>query len=114
MIVRAENGDWLVVFNKFSGAPLLYPPSAGRPPLFYNVLIRSHDQGKTWTAPRVVPGYDWYGVECAGLSPLSDGTLLLNQWRFRWYPLETAKKLAYKNELLFPKGWLDEVKVLAN
>jgi hypothetical protein len=107
--VALQNGDWLVVFNKtVRRSFILHPPED---PHYYNFLIRSHDQGSTWTAPRVVPGYDWYGVECAGLSPLSDGTILLNQWRFRWYPLETAKKLASKTEILFPKGWLDEVKL---
>jgi hypothetical protein len=34
-----------------------------------------------------VPAADWRGMECAGLTVLKDGRVLLNQWRFRWYPI---------------------------
>lgn len=70
-----------MVFNRSVRRPcLLHPPND---PHFYNVLVRSRDQGKTWNTPRVVRGYDWYGVECAGLTVLHDGRLMLNQWRFK-------------------------------
>jgi hypothetical protein len=41
----------------------------------------------------VVPNYDWYGVETPGIAQISNGDVLLNQWRFFWYPLELARKL---------------------
>lgn len=107
-IVSLANGEWLLVFNKTVRRPyILHPPED---PRYYNFMMRSTDQGHSWSAPRVVPDYDWYGVECAGLTALSDGTVLLNQWRFRWYPLEMAQKMAAKSDLTFPQGWVDELK----
>ena len=41
----------------------------------------------------MAPGYEWTGVECPSLSALSSGEVLLCQSRFRWAPLETARKL---------------------
>ena len=84
-------GEWVTVFNNSVRRPIiLHPP---HDPRYYNMIIRSQDQGRTWCTPRVAPGYDWYGVECAGLTVLADGALLLNQWRFKWYPLEVAQAL---------------------
>ena len=86
-----KNGDILVVFNEsLLRVPYRHPPSD---PRFYNLMIRSRDGGETWDSPRVVPNYDWYGVECPGITTHSDGTVLLNQWRFLWYPLELGRKL---------------------
>jgi hypothetical protein len=64
-----------------------HPPSD---PLVRNYTVRSLDLGQTWQPPRVVPDYDWSGVECASLTPTGDGELLLNQWHFRWLPAEDA------------------------
>ncbi|MBI3243466.1 MAG: exo-alpha-sialidase [Chloroflexi bacterium] len=91
-VTKLANGDWLVAFSQ--GAP--HPPPAIHPPnvpQFINLICRSRDQGRTWEQPRVAPNYDWYGVETPGLAQLSSGDVLLNQWRFLWYPLELAKKL---------------------
>ena len=44
-----------------------------------------------WTTPQVVPGYDYAGTECAGLTRLSCGRIFLNQWQNRWYPLDLAR-----------------------
>jgi hypothetical protein len=107
-IAALPGGEWVVVFNQAIRRPfLLHPPND---PRYYNVLIRSSDEGRTWNAPRVVPGYDWHGVECAGLTVLRDGTLLLNQWRFKWYPLETARKLSPTESLSYPADWVRELK----
>lgn len=61
----------------------MHPP---QDPEYVNVLIRSHDQGQTWSPPVPVPGFGVTGTECAGLTALPDGSVLLAQWRFRWYP----------------------------
>lgn len=99
--VRLASGEIIVVFNR---APLreviLHPP---QDPAFENVLIRSADGGLTWSAPSVVPDYGWSGVECAGLTRLKDGRVLLNQWRFRWYPLPLARRLAGDEPITFPR-----------
>lgn len=90
LAVTAE-GTWLMVFNRtIRRDVILHPP---QDPLYANVLMVSRDQGESWTAPEVVPGYHWLGVECAGLTALRDGRVLLNQWRFNWHPLRTAEKM---------------------
>ena len=102
--VRLASGEIIVVFNR---APrrdfILHPP---QDPTFENVLIRSSDEGQTWSAPSVVPDYGWSGVECAGLTALRSGCVLLNQWRFRWYPLPLARKLAASEPIAFPRDWV--------
>lgn len=108
-IVVAANGDWLVVFNKAPRRDLiLHPPED---PLFQNVMIRSQDQGASWSAPQVVPSYDYRGTECAGLTVLRDGRVMLHQWRFAWYPLSLARTLSDQMALAYPdqfmKGWLN-------
>jgi hypothetical protein len=106
-IAVAPNGDWLVVFNKAPRRPfILHPPEE---PLFRNVAIGSHDRGATWSAPEVVPNYEWHGTECASLTALADARIMLNQWRFRWYPLGLARRLQGTERLVFPdlflRGW---------
>lgn len=109
-IAAMPDGEWVVVFNRAVRRPvILHPPND---PHFYNVVIRSTDEGRTWNTPRVAPGYDWHGVECAGLTPLDDGVLLLNQWRFQWYPYETALKLASSSGLSFPADWVRDLKAM--
>jgi len=91
-VAAAANGDWVVVFNKAPRrAVILHPP---QDPEFRNVVIRSSDRGETWSSPEVAPNYDWGGTECASLTLLSDGRLMLNQWRFRWFPLGMARRVA--------------------
>src|SRR5690348_11044534 len=90
-LIALPSGELVMAFNRAPRRPfILHPPQE---PLFYNVITRSSDGGESWSPPQVVPGYDWHGVECAGLTALPDGTVLLNQWRFRWYPLDVARKL---------------------
>lgn len=108
-ITALDDGAWLVVFNHTIRRPtLLHPPED---PYYRNLIMRSEDQGRTWSVPQVAPGYDWYGVECAGLTVLRDQSVLLNQWRFRWYPLDQARKLHRGSSLVFPDElmrWMTE------
>lgn len=106
-IIALADGTWLVVFNKTMRRDyLLHPP---QDPHYYNVIIRSKDGGATWTAPQVAPNYDWYGVECAGFTALKDGSVLLNQWRFRWFPIDLARKISEEDSLVFPEDWVAEM-----
>ncbi len=91
-VTRLASGDWLIAFAHSiqRRPPMIHPPND---PQFVNLLCRSRDQGQTWERPRVVPHYDWYGVETPGIAQISNGDVLLNQWRFLWYPLELGKKL---------------------
>ena len=99
-IVALADGQWLVVFNKTIRRRLiLHPP---QDPEFRNWLIRSPDQGRSWSSPEVAPNYDWHGVECAGLTPLGGQRVMLNQWRFHWYPLSAARKRNDATRLVYP------------
>ena len=90
-VVALADGDWLVAFSETVQAdPFLHPPSD---PRHLNMIARSSDRGRSWDEPRVAPGYDWYGVETPGIAQLSTEAVLLNQWRFLWYPLEEGRKL---------------------
>lgn len=107
-VVRAGNGDLLVVFNRAPRrAFILHPPED---PHYQNGLTRSPDDGESWSAPEVVPSYEFHGTECAGLTALRNGSLLLNQWRFRWLPLGLARRLSGSMPIAFPdtfmRGWL--------
>ena len=69
-------------------AGVLHPP---QDPLFRTCWCGPSDEGRTWSAPSVVPDFGWQGVECAGLTALSSGAVLLNQWRFNWHTLAWAR-----------------------
>lgn len=86
-----SSGEWLLVANRAPRrAFTMHPP---QDPEFTNVLLRSADEGATWSAPTMLPGYGATGTECAGLTVLRDGTVLANQWRFRWYqPADAAAR----------------------
>jgi len=62
----------------------------------------SRDQGETWGPAEVVPAYGWSGVECAGLTVTAKGRVLLNQWRFDWYPLRVAQRMPDQSHLSWP------------
>ena len=85
----AANDNWLLVFTQSRRrAGVLHPP---QDPLYCNMLMLSADEGRSWSAPSIVPDFGWQGVECAGLTPLRSGAVLLNQWRFKWYTLAQAQ-----------------------
>jgi hypothetical protein len=104
-MVALGRRDWLLVFNRVvRRAVILHPP---QDPEYTNVLMRSGDEGRSWSAPTVVPGYEWHGVECAGLTATSSGRLLLNQWRFQWYPLPAARALAPAVQAVGPRALME-------
>ena len=79
------NGDWLAAFNHTRRrAKIMHPGD--------DLLCRSRDRGRTWEAPWFAPDFDWYGTNCPGVTCLSDGRVLVAEFRFAWYPLGLAKK----------------------
>ena len=89
-ITILDSGEWLAAFNHSRRRePSMHPPTD---PLFRSLLARSSDQGATWSAPSFAPDFDWSGTECPGIAQLSNGTVVLSQFRFGWYPLGLAKK----------------------
>lgn len=98
--VTTADGAILVVFNRSPRRrAILHPPED---PAFENVLTRSVDGGRIWSPPVVVPDYGWSGVECAGLTVTRSGRILLNQFRFRWYPLPLARRRAETEAVTLP------------
>ena len=94
------SNELLVVCNWAPRRPfVLHPPED---PLYLNLLLRSADEGRTWSAPVVAPAYGWNGVECAGLTDLGRGRVLLNQWRFDWLTLPAARARADQTGITFP------------
>jgi len=90
-LIAAAPDNWLLVFTQ---APRreglrIHPP---QDPMYRNMLMRSSDEGRSWSTPVPVPGYGWTGLEVAGLTALSDGTILLNQWQFEWHTLAHAER----------------------
>lgn len=109
-IAVLSNGDWLAAFNHSRRRePKMHPPSD---PLFRTLLARSPDQGATWAEPVFAPDFDWYGTECPGIAQLSNGTVVLTQFRFGWYPLPLARKRRADGEpisiRLPEKGWTED------
>ena len=51
----------------------------------------------------MAPAYGWSGVECAGLTDLGAGRVLLNQWRFDWLTLAAARARADQTGITFPE-----------
>ena len=58
------------------------------------------------------PGLHWSGVETPGVAVLGDGTVVLTQFRFGWYPLGLAKKRRTASEpvsISLPgRGWTED------
>jgi hypothetical protein len=101
-LVAAAPDNWLLVFTQSRRrAGVLHPP---QDPLYCNMLTRSRDQGRTWSEPCVVPDFGWQGVECAGLTVLASGTVLLNQWRFFWHTLSYAEANLRPDEYARPEA----------
>src|SRR5262245_59449794 len=105
--VTTATGAILVVFNR---APrrraILHPPED---PSFENVLTRSLDSCETWSPPVVVPDHGWSGVEWAALTVTRSGRILLNQFRFRWYPLPLARRRAASEPVALPAALMAQL-----
>ncbi len=110
-IAVLENGDWLAAFNHSVRRQQMHHPPGD--PLFRTLLARSVDQGRTWSDPWFAPDFDWYGTECPGIAQLRDGTVVLTQFRFAWYPLGLARKLRAEGvavSIRLPdKGWTEDI-----
>lgn len=109
-IVALDDGQWLAAFNHSRRREVrMHPPSD---PLFRTLLTWSADQGATWETPTFAPDLDWYGTECPGVAQLRDGTVVLTQFRFGWYPLGLARQRRAAGEpisLCLPgRGWTED------
>ena len=106
-MARLADGSWLLVATCGPRRSVtLHPPLD---PEFTTIGIRSEDEGRTWSAPAPVPAYGATGTECSGLTALPDGSVLLNHWRFRWYPAAAAPTAADDPDLASPEVLRDHL-----
>lgn len=99
--IDAEN--WILVFNQtVRREVILHPPED---PGYYNMVSLSIDEGVIWSTPVVSPNFDWHGVECASITILESGRLLLNQWQFDWLPIQEARAKVDRDNFVFPNIW---------
>lgn len=105
--VVSPKGTLLVVFNWGPRREvILHSPED---PLFQNMISRSEDQGASWSVPQVIPDFGWQGMESTSLTVLPDRRIMLNQWRFKWYPLDLARTIPDQTGFGYPErivqGW---------
>jgi hypothetical protein len=97
-ITMLPGDDWVAVFNHSRRQTKnAHPPED---PLFRALIARSRDRGRTWDDAWFAPNFDWHGCECPAIGCLADGTVLLTQHRYRWYPIGLAKKRHAEGERL--------------
>lgn len=109
-IAQLLDGRWIAAFaHSRRRQPMMHPPSD---PLFRTLLSRTADRGKTWEEPYFAPDFDWSGVEVPGIAVLSDGLVVLTQFRYGWYPLGLAKKRRAAGEPILINlpdvGWTED------
>ena len=98
-IAVLDNGEWLVGFGSAQRRrPRRHPPDD---PLFRTLMTWSSDRGETWEEPHFAPGFEWSGVEPPGVSQLSNGSVVLTQFRFGWYPIGVAEKRRAAGEVVY-------------
>ncbi len=79
-ILRCKDGELLIAFStktRRKAAITHVDPS------FWNVIIRSGDDGRSWSEfPEMIGGYNYFGMDDPGIAQISDGRILVNScWR---------------------------------
>ena len=109
-IVVLQSGEWIAAFNHSRRRERrMHPPGD---PLFRNLIARTSNRGETWEEPYFAPDFDWYGVECPGIAQLSNGTVVLTQFRFGWHNLVDARNLKAAGQHIYlslpNRGWTED------
>jgi hypothetical protein len=84
-------------------------------PSFYGMIIRSSDQGESWSEhPEVIGGYEYYGMDDPGITQLSDGKILVNAFRRSFAPAasvdsRTDVRLARVEPYQWATGYSDDM-----
>lgn len=90
-LAQLDNSEWVVAFNHSRRWNEVRHPTED--PLYRTLVARSSDMGQTWDEPYFVPDLERCGTETPGISQLSDGTVVLTEFKYTWYPLPLARKL---------------------
>ncbi len=111
-IARLHHGEWVVAFNHSRRWNQIRHPTED--PLYRTLVTRSRDEGRTWDEPYFVPDLLRCGTETPGISQLSDGTVVLTEFKYNWYPLPLARKLHAQGAEVFIQlpghgTWVSEI-----
>ena len=89
-ILKCQNGELLIAFCE---AMRRTARLTHADPSFYGMIIRSNDQGESWSEqPEVIGDYLYYGMDDPGITQLSDGRILVNAFRRSFAPAASVDK----------------------
>lgn len=96
-IEKLQNGDIVIAFCEAARRPIIIH----RDPTGHNVLIKSQDNGKTWSEfSTQIGNYDFYAMDTPGITQLSNGDILVNAYRKKCIPAEMSKMPGYEDFLI--------------
>ena len=95
-IVRRPNGELLVAFRRGPERRALGEPSTGHTdPNSYLVLVRSRDDGKTWTqSPELIYANPFGGSQDPCMVQLRDGSIICTSYGWALLNGDAPKKIA--------------------
>lgn len=102
-IEKLQNDDIVIAFCEAARRPVI----THLDPTGHNVLIRSQDNGKTWSRfPAQIGNYDFYSMDDPGIMQLSNGVILVNTYRKTCIPAEVSKMPGYGDfKIVEPFPW---------
>lgn len=110
-IVRRPNGELLVAFRRAPNRRQLgHKGVSHTDPNSYLVMVRSRDNGETWTTePELIFAHPMGGSQDPGLLQLRDGSLLCTSYLWTWLDRKNESKSQGTHELdqyVFQGGYL--------
>ncbi len=111
-ILKCRDGEMLIAFCE---AMRRTARLTHADPSFYGMIIRSSDQGESWSEhPEVIGGYEYYGMDDPGITQLSDGRILVNAFRRSFAPVasvdrRTDVRLARVEPYQWATGYSDDM-----
>ena len=89
-ILKCQDGELLMVFCE---AMRRRPRITHADPSFYGLILRSSDEGETWSEqPEVIGDYQYFGMDDPGICQFSDGRILVNAFRRSFAPAAAVDK----------------------
>lgn len=111
-IVRRADGELIVAFRRAPDRRRLGDERyTHADPNSYLMLVRSRDDGRTWTSPQLFFAHPFGGSQDPCLVQLSDQSLLCASYGWAWMPSTALPKLPQPNtvhegKFVFLGGWL--------
>jgi len=92
-IVSRPGGELLVAFRRAPDRRKFFAPGCTHTdPNSYLVLVRSPDQGRTWSEPSLIYAHPFGGSQDPCMVQLDDGSLLVSSYAWMWVPAEGADR----------------------